>query len=414
MYGMNGKLLVVDLTLKKAGTKAVSEATLKKCRSMDALAKKYLKNDDIVIMTGPMTGLLGPCTNRYGVYCGKGAKAPQGTLAGFFGPELKLCGFDGIVISGKAEKPLYIAVQDGEVKFRSAAALAGKSVDARTAALAGKFPVKCGVLTIGKAAEEGCEFAAVTGDRLYSGPAGSGAAFAAKNLVGIVANGSGKLDVADPDKYWDPAMAARRKAAQSKFAIALGSLDARVSLVAAGELQARPLAGYRNLERRVDRDAELPVIVERRRGCYSCAIGCRKLYRVERGTYKGLYESPAPEFADVFEDECLVKDAGALLKAYELCRNNGMDPAECAAYAGKIVRKAKKAGDAKAMLEAVRKAVSEGKRTRPAAAYGYDFAAVKNKESNAFAADLGMCPFAAVSLTASEIKALAAAALGKE
>ena len=128
MYGMNGKLLVVDLARKKAETKAVREATLKKYRGIDALAKKYLKNDDIVIMTGPMTGLLGPCANRYGVYCGRGVKAPKGTLAGFFGPELKLCGFDGIDISGKAEKPLYITVQDGAVKFR----LEGSSNEANT------------------------------------------------------------------------------------------------------------------------------------------------------------------------------------------------------------------------------------------------------------------------------------------
>ena len=414
MYGMNGRLLVVDLASGKAEVQAVRETTLKKYQGIDALAKKYLKNDDIVIMTGPFTGLLGPCTNRYGIYCGKGSKAACGTLAGFFGPELKLCGYDGIIIRGKAKSPQYITICDNMVRFRSAASLAGKTVDARTAALTGKFPVKCGVLVAGSAAEEGCEFAAVIGDRLYSGPAGSGNAFAAKNLAGIVANGSGTLEVADPGKYWDLAMAARKKAAQSKFAIAIGSADAKVSMAAARELQARPLAGYRNLERRVDRSKDDGISVERRRGCYSCAIGCRKQYRIDRGRYKGLYESPDLELAGVFEDECLVKDAGALLKAYEICRKYGMEPAECAAFAGKALRKAKKTGDAKAMLEAVKNAVSAGKRTKPAAAYGYEFAAVRNAENNAFAADRGMCPFAAVSLNASEIKALTAAALGKE
>ena len=414
MYGMQGKLLVVDLAAKTAEVRAVREATLKKYKGIDALAEKFLKNDDIVIMTGSLTGLLGPCTNRYGIYCGKGKNAPKGSLAGFFGAELKLCGYDGMMIRGKAKSPVYITIQDAEIKFRSASALAGKNVDAKTAAIAGKFPVKAGVLVIGPAAEKGCGFAAVIGDRLYSGPAGSGAAFAAKNLVGIVANGSGVIETAEPAKYWDLAMAARKKAAQSKFAIALGSADARVSRAAAENLQARPLAGYRNLERRLDWDKEEPVSVVRRRGCYSCAIGCRKQYKIEIGKYKGVVESPAPEFAGVFEDECLVKDTGALLRAYELCRKNGMDPAECAAFAGKALRKARCTGNAKAMLDAVKDAVSGGKRTKPSAASGYGFAAVRNQEALDLAMDRGMCPFAAVSLNASELKALTAAAEGKE
>ena len=109
---------------------------------MDALAEKYLKNDDIVIMTGSLTGLLGPCTNRYGIYCGNGKNAPKGSLAGFFGAELKLCGYDGMIIRGKAKSPVYITIQDAVIKFRSASALAGKNVDAKTAAIAGKFPLR--------------------------------------------------------------------------------------------------------------------------------------------------------------------------------------------------------------------------------------------------------------------------------
>ena len=414
MYGMQGKLLVVDLAEKKAEVRAIREATLKKYKGIDALAEKYLKNDDIVIMTGSLTGLLGPCTNRYGVYCGKGKNAPKGTLAGFFGPELKLCGFDGMVIRGKAKTPQYIIIRDDSVKFRAAASLTGKSVDSRTAAMTSGFPVKAGVLTTGPAADKGCGFAAVIGDRLYSGPAGSGAAFAAKNLVGIVADGNGVIETAEPDKYWDLAMDARKKAAQSKFAIALGSADAKVSRAAAENLQTRPLAGYKNLERRLDWDKEEPAAVVRRRGCYSCAIGCRKQYVIEHGRYKGVVESPAPEFAEVFEDECLVQDTAALLKAYELCRKNGMDPAECAAFARKILKRSHALGDAKAMLEAVKTAVYEGVRTKPSACSGYGFAAVKNKEALDLAMDRGMCPFAAVSLNMSEIKALTAAAEGKE
>ena len=66
------------------------------------------------------------------------------------------------------------------------------------------------------------------------------------------------------------------------------------------------------------------------------------------------------------------------------------------------------------MLDAVKDAVSGGKRTKPSAASGYGFAAVRNQEALDLAMERGMCPFAAVSLNASELKALTAAAEGKE
>lgn len=410
MYVWNEKLLVVDLGKKAATIEAISPATLKKYKGIDALAKKYLNEKNAVIMAGPLTGLLGPCTNRYGVYT-KGAK---GTLGGFFGAELKLCGFDGIILQGKAKEPTAIIINDDAVEFISAKALTGQSTDEKVSALMKYYPVKAGTLVTGVAAEKGCQFACVMGDRLYSGAAGTGVAFAKMNLMGIAVSGHGIIEVANPEKYGETALAARKKVANSKFAIALGSADAKVSNAVAVNLQARPLAGYKHIERSLDWENAEGFKVTGRRGCYGCTIGCRKQYKISKAKYKGLVESPAPEFAQVFEDECAVKEVPALLIAYELCRQAGMDPVQCAAYVGKAMKNAKKSGDAQEMLSLIEKATVSGKITETSSVYGYNFAAVKNATVNQVAEDAGMCPFAAAMLSGNEIKAMIKYAAGKE
>lgn len=410
MYGWNEKLLVIDLKKQTAATQAISRTLLKNHKGIDALAKKYVDDKNVVIMTGSLTGLMGPCTNRYGVY----TKEAKGTIGGFFGAEIKLCGFDGIILQGKAKEPVYITIKNDAVAFIPAANLCKQDTDTKVSAIMKNFPVKAGTLVTGAAAETGCKFAAVMGDRLYSGAAGTGAAFAKMNLIGIGASGTGVLEVADPEKYGDVALAARKTVANSKFAIALGSADAKVSNATAVNLQARPLAGYKHIERSLDWDKAEGFAVEARRGCYGCTIGCRKQYKISKGQYKGVVESPAPEFAQVFEDECAVSDIPALLTAYELCRQQGMDPAQCAAYVGAALKNAKKSGDAKEMLAQIKKAAVSGKITKTNSVFGYDFAAVKNPAANKFATDAGMCPFAAAMLGVRELKAMVKAVEGKE
>lgn len=412
MYGWNQKLLVVDLAEEQTAVQAVSPSIFKEHRGMDAMARMYLDNENLVIMAGALTGLLGPCTNRYGVYAIIDGKITGGSIGGFFGAELKLCGFDGMIIRGTAKAPVCMIMKDAEIEFLSAVSLKGKNVDAKTEALQEYFSVKAGTLVIGAAAENGCEFAAVMGDRLYGGASGTGAAFANKNLFGIAASGTGVLRTAEPEKYDEIAFEIREKAASSKFAIALGSTNAKVSYATSANLQTRPLAGYKNIERSLDWKEKENFRVTARRGCYSCPIGCRKQYEIINGTYKGIVEAPAPEYAQVFEDECMVKDADALLTAYELCRNNGMDPAMCSAYAGTELRKMGKTGDAEEMIRFVKKAAVSGKNTVCTAPRGYGFAAEENREKNAFAVDCGMCPFAAATLTAEEIETVVKAAEG--
>ncbi len=80
-------------------------------------------------MTGPMTNTAVPTSSRYSVV----AISPktdifgESSASGFWGPELKQSGFDGIILEGSAPEPVYIWINDGEVAIRDAAHLWGKA-----------------------------------------------------------------------------------------------------------------------------------------------------------------------------------------------------------------------------------------------------------------------------------------------
>ena len=84
----------------------------------------------LVFMTGPLTGTLTPSSGRVDIV----TTSPESNLlggsnaGGFWGPELKWAGYDGVVIKGKAKNPVYIQIYNDEVKIKDAQKLWGKDV----------------------------------------------------------------------------------------------------------------------------------------------------------------------------------------------------------------------------------------------------------------------------------------------
>ena len=81
----------------------------------------------LIFAPGPFTGTSVPCTSRMTVT----AKSPltslvgMGLSGGFFPAELKFAGYDIVIVEGRAEKPTYITIKDGEVRFRDASKIWG-------------------------------------------------------------------------------------------------------------------------------------------------------------------------------------------------------------------------------------------------------------------------------------------------
>ena len=153
----------------------------------------------LIFITGPTTGVppagprcqvfsKSPVSDKfcYGSFAGKG-----------WGAQLKFAGFDGLVVGGKAEKPVYLSIEDGRAEVKDATALRGKgSIDTSTA-LKNELGNNVRVLSVGPAGENKVIFATMLADGDASVSSGFGAVMGAKNLKAIAVRGNEKTAVAD-------------------------------------------------------------------------------------------------------------------------------------------------------------------------------------------------------------------------
>ena len=143
LKGFTGKLLIVNLTNQEISEELLNEEIAKDflggagycCRYLyDQIDKETnpLSPDNILMfMTGPFCGSTIPTSGRF-VVC---AKSPytgiwgESNCGGYFGPELKKAGYDGIIIKGASEKPIYLEITENDAKIKDASSLWGKGIN---------------------------------------------------------------------------------------------------------------------------------------------------------------------------------------------------------------------------------------------------------------------------------------------
>jgi aldehyde:ferredoxin oxidoreductase len=247
MRGYAGKFLDIDLSAEKISQIRFDEAVLKKYIGGRGLAAKILwdrlgKTWETVDPFGPenvLTILTGPLTGFFpGARVSVSGKSPQSngmvgsTVGGQFGVDLKCAGYDGIIISGKASKPSYIAIFDDKVSIKDASHVWGKDGKQTVKILTqeGRRELKeiypkhgelkePQVLYIGPAGENQTRVAAVMEKWTHAaGYGGYGGVMGSKNLKAVMAKGLGPLpEVEDIDKVSDLIDEADRKCFKASF-----------------------------------------------------------------------------------------------------------------------------------------------------------------------------------------------------
>lgn len=215
MKGYTGKIAHVDLSLGKIEIETPSEKIYRKYFGGACLGAYYLMRETakgidplgpenvIAFTISPITGAALSGASRHCVT----TKSPlTGTIAsseagGFWGPELKFAGFDGIVVKGKAERPVYLWINDGKCEIRDASALWGKVTgDAQDMIREELGDTKIRAALIGPGGEKEVKFACIANElKHFNGRNGMGAVMGSKNLKAIAVRGSGKPDFADPE-----------------------------------------------------------------------------------------------------------------------------------------------------------------------------------------------------------------------
>ena len=175
--------------------------------------KAFDPENRLIFAVGPLAGFKGVSGSRWQV-CGKSSlTTPEyfnySNLGGNWGAQLKLAGYDALVIQGKSENPVYILIQDETVEIRDASTLWGKSTVETREMLKEQLGSSVNVVATGPAGENMVTFASVLADKDASGSSGLGAVMGSKNLKAIAVRGSGKVKAANPQRYRELADYAR-------------------------------------------------------------------------------------------------------------------------------------------------------------------------------------------------------------
>ncbi|MBW1846558.1 MAG: hypothetical protein JRJ27_05290, partial [Deltaproteobacteria bacterium] len=230
-------------------------------------------DNTIVLGAGPLVGTDLPATSRVFAV----TKLPSsGTIGwcgagGFnFGCELKNAGYDHIIISGKAQNPVYLKIIDDDVQICDAHNLWGMGVAETCEAFWKDYERPLGVLSIGRAGENKVAFSMAFIDRISTlGRGGFGAVMGAKNLKAIMVKGKRGIDVADRKRY---------RALRKPFLENIRQYPYLKEWQSLGMLKSFPIVPVETYER----------IKKRRLACVSCPVGCKDIIEIPDGPFNGM------------------------------------------------------------------------------------------------------------------------------
>jgi len=348
--GYMGKILKVDLSVGKTSEEKLNMNFAKMFLGGSGLACRILYDminkdtnplgpeNPLIFMTGPLTGTPAPSCGRY-VVC---AKSPltgiwgESNSGGKFGPMLKFSGFDGIIITGRSEKPVYLSIIDGNVELKSAEYLVGKTTFETQRIIAEEIGEKrVSVACIGPAGENLVKYAAIMNDGgRAAGRTGMGAVMGSKNLKAVAVFGSEKIPLVDEEKFREVAKEAHTFVKESFNAEMFRQLGTGGYVDMAQELGDMPnkyfTLGIFEDASKISGSTMAETILVRNSACYGCPIGCGRIVKIEEGKYR-LPETDGPEYETLcaFGSLILNDNLEGLAYANYLCNIYGIDTISC-------------------------------------------------------------------------------------
>jgi len=312
-YGYNNKILRVNLSNQKISVEEPGEGIYRKYLGGGALAAYYLlkelepqidplsPDNILVFTTGIITGTNISGNSRYTV----AAKSPltegygESEAGGWWGPELKSAGYDGIIVKGKADKPVYLWIHDGEVEIRDASQYWGKlSGEVQDGILEELDDSRIRVLQTGIAGENLVRYAAVVNElRHYNGRTGMGAVMGSKNLKAIATRGTNRLDIADKDaasdvRKWYAETYDRDNDRMHIY----GTAGIVGALSESGILPTRNFReGEFEYAEELDGRTLADTLLKKRGTCYACAVACKREVEDEETGLDTKYGGPEYE-----------------------------------------------------------------------------------------------------------------------
>jgi len=343
MFGYAGSILHVDLGRKKSRMELLNEDFCRQYIGGNGFAISLLYNcskpkvdplspeNPLIFAVGPFAGTIVPTGGKYIVQ----AKSPltnfmgEAVSSGFWAHALKQAGYDAVLIEGKAEKPVYLFIDDDVIQFVDAGHLWGTdTIEAMNRIKKEVGDENIGIATIGPAGENLVRFANIANDRhRQAGRTGMGAVMGSKNLKAVVVRGTKGVKVSN--------LEALMQACKEIYETSQGPLTegyrfsgTPASLLFHQSVAALPTRNWQDgvfeLAEKIGDKYVGERWVVKAIACAGCPIACDHITVVKEEVGKVL---GSVEFESLYAlgSQCGVGDFPAINRAVDLCDRLGMD-----------------------------------------------------------------------------------------
>jgi len=343
--GYAGKILRINLSDQSSKVEDLPLETATDFIGGAGFAIKYLfdelkpntdplgPDNKLIFSVGPFTGTTVPCASRMAVAARSPLTGAMGVAltGGYLPAELKFAGYDMLIIEGKAEKPTYLWIKDGEVKFRPT----GKAWGTRTGDCQQIIKNELAdqnvrIACIGPAGENLSKISCIVNERRAAGRKGLGAVMGAKNLKAIAVRGTGTVPIADEGKYKSARGDMLNSLKESPILYSqFSNLGTPMVVNHTCEIGIFPAKNY-TATGAFAPDEEIGVAAQERlkvgsEHCYQCPVGCTQLKLARTGPYAGTLGEPEFETLYSLGGETGVDNAEAIVEADRLCDELGLD-----------------------------------------------------------------------------------------
>jgi aldehyde:ferredoxin oxidoreductase len=351
--GYTGQILEIDLTDESVRKTPLDLEIAKKFIGGRGLADKLFwdrmkpgidplsPENQFMLFTGPLTGFLtGNVTVarfKSPLVCTTNGIPLLGHAAtgGHWGPELKAAGYDGVIITGKAEKPVYIYIKNDDIEIRDAKHLWGKITHETEPKIKNETDPLARVLCIGPAGENLVRYASIQ-QEYFRGlcRCGSGAVWGSKNLKAIAIRGTKDLPLENPEAYKELFEKVFKLVVKDRQFVYLrrrwGSITASLMQC---EYSTGPIKNWR--EAYWDEGGKWfePAAVfqwesrcrVKNRGCYGCITPCMQLGVIRKGPHAGMVDNPDFDSTALIGPNCMVTDPNGLYALEAFIEQCGLD-----------------------------------------------------------------------------------------
>ena len=343
-FGFTGKILKIDLSKDKIQSISLDLDYASAFLGGAGYACRYLinqldkntiplsKENVLMIMNGPLTLTRAPSVSRF-VLCSKSPYTGlwgESNCGGVFGVELKKAGYDGLIIEGKSENPVYIKITNDDIQIQEANYLWGMGIKKTRKSLK-KNSELFKVLCIGQAGENLVKYANVNAEGRSAGRTGMGAVMGSKNLKAIVVNGSNfKPKLSDPEKFKESSKKAIRYILKSSITQILRGMGTSAGVLGSYSVGDLPIKywskGRWDNVQKISGESLNANLLLKNKSCYGCSIGCGRIIKIDNREYNvPICEGPEYETIAGFGSMILNDDLESIAIANDMCNDYGLD-----------------------------------------------------------------------------------------